>query len=533
MPVRVVILSSAPTPHLSHLFARLRAAEPAPLLVGVLHELRPGEAVSRWLPRDARRYWREPAFTRYVAGELTSVAREICTAGRNAAVRRLAGTGPARAEASLEELAQSERARGVDFCITTEIHSPESHETVRAMDADLGIVFGARILRASLHSIPWGGSINNHQHALPEFRGSGRPGLWELRAGAARVVLVTHIVTDVVDGGDILDERSFPIAPADTWHSLELKANLLGIDGLVDVVARWASGRPSGRPQPASGTTFKGVPPHRMAAMERAALRAHHAAARPATGVRRRPSAKAAVRWARSLGRCGPEGPRVLALSPVCDSGARGTMPTAQFDAHVTFLKKYRRTVRLDEAFPDTASGPAVADAVVLTLDADGRLDPLGLRAVVEVAGAPVTLLLPVRPLREALRTGESLTGPGTALSWEEVAHLVVAGVTFGLRLEAPPTADIDARGALEEAWKGLRERVPTAVPWVAVPGAVSAVPDGLLPSGVRDCLVDGSLAPQPRGAVRLVRRLPHPSSLLDLEALVRTAGPSGMEPSH
>jgi methionyl-tRNA formyltransferase len=73
---------------------------------------------------------------------------------------------------------------------------------------------------------------------MPEYRGSGALGLWEIRDGKTEMTLSAHRVTPEADGGGILGERSIPIEPFDTLTSLALEVNIVGIDGLIDPSAR-------------------------------------------------------------------------------------------------------------------------------------------------------------------------------------------------------------------------------------------------------------------------------------------------------
>ena len=66
---------------------------------------------------------------------------------------------------------------GCSFKVTGDYHCEESLEFVRSLNADLGIVYGTRILKPPLFSIPRLGSINIHKRKVPDYRGGGPVGL--------------------------------------------------------------------------------------------------------------------------------------------------------------------------------------------------------------------------------------------------------------------------------------------------------------------------------------------------------------------
>ena len=58
-----------------------------------------------------------------------------------------------------------------------DIHSEQALDFVRRLNADLGLVFGTRILKPALFEIPKQGSINIHKRKVPDYRGGGAVGL--------------------------------------------------------------------------------------------------------------------------------------------------------------------------------------------------------------------------------------------------------------------------------------------------------------------------------------------------------------------
>ena len=249
---RVLVFSSAPARHLEHLCRRLAADLDAVQVVGILHERRP-VAPSPWriAIRRARAGKGDRSLVRFAAqGMLEGLDDRV----GEAATRMLhrAERTTRSLPRTLEEAAEAMRAQGTDFMFTDDIHGRDELRFVQSLRPDLGVVFGARVLKDHLHSAPRFGSINSHQHELPDYRGSGPPGLWELQDGRESLTVAAHIVTSAVDGGDVLDRRTIPIEHSDSLSSLELKANLVGVDGLVASVGRIATSgdRLTGRDSP-------------------------------------------------------------------------------------------------------------------------------------------------------------------------------------------------------------------------------------------------------------------------------------------
>ena len=120
--------------------------------------------------------------------------------------------------------------------VTTDLHADESLKITRTLLPDLGVVFGTRILKPALFEIPSQGSINIHKRKVPEYRGGGPIGLWELLDRQQELGITVHRVTKEVDAGAIVGQAVIPIEPFDTLTSLALKADVIGNDLLVAVI---------------------------------------------------------------------------------------------------------------------------------------------------------------------------------------------------------------------------------------------------------------------------------------------------------
>ncbi|HKV25973.1 MAG TPA: polysaccharide deacetylase family protein [Candidatus Acidoferrum sp.] len=149
------------------------------------------------------------------------------------------------------ELSDFESLRGIKLIHAGNLNSPESAQILKDLRADLGVVIGTRILKASTFSVPRLGSLNIHKGKVPEYRGQPA-GFWEIFDGREESAVTVHFVDDGLDTGDILGDRSVPIHPKDSPATLRSKLDLAGADLLAECVKQIAAGTAVRRPQPKS-----------------------------------------------------------------------------------------------------------------------------------------------------------------------------------------------------------------------------------------------------------------------------------------
>ncbi|HEX6179109.1 MAG TPA: formyltransferase family protein, partial [Thermoanaerobaculia bacterium] len=151
-----------------------------------------------------------------------------------------------------------------------DIHSEESLALVRSLSADLGVIAGGRILRDELLSIPRHGTLNIHKRRLPEYRGGGPVGYWEILAGETSLGISIHYATAKVDAGPILAEATIPIDECDTLASLSIKADLRGAQLYHQTLQRFAKGHRIGVAQDLTrGKTYRAPSDYEVARLER------------------------------------------------------------------------------------------------------------------------------------------------------------------------------------------------------------------------------------------------------------------------
>ena len=160
-------------------------------------------------------------------------------------------------DTAFDELKAACKANGVELFITRDIHSEPALDFVRRLDADLGLVFGTRILKPSLFEIPKQGSINIHKRKVPDYRGGGAVGLWELRDDQKEIGVTVHRVEAKVDVGAVVRSALIPIEPFDDLESLALKADVVGSDLIVAAIRDFANGTVTETPQIGPSKLFR------------------------------------------------------------------------------------------------------------------------------------------------------------------------------------------------------------------------------------------------------------------------------------
>ena len=539
--MRVVVFSSVAPHVLRHLLWRLAIDLPDARVVGVLYETaRPA------LPRAKRvqRFLRllgDRQFIRYV-GHRVVTAGTACAGRMLDAALRFVHAAPAEPNGpplSVEALSEQAQADGISFHVTADVHDAASLAFVRELRADLGLIYGTRILKPALFTIPRRGSINIHKHKVPDYRGSGAPGIWELADGCAEQTVTVHRVVEEVDAGAVLGERSFPIEPLDTLESVQMKADVIGVDLIVDVLRDEALGRSVERPQPHGGRLYKGFAPHRQHALE-CQIRRSRPRWRPAYW---RPLPKrlarlpllmtAAIRNHRR--RRARRFPVVVLFHHLTsDRPKRMALPTAEFARHVRFLKKHYRIVSLDRAVDMLRSGVVDAPTVVLTLD-DGYAENFkGLRAIAELEQVPFTMCVCTTlvgshgELPHDIARGEH---GFPSMGWEEIRYLDRHGVAIASHTRTHfDCGQGDYAQLLDEIAGSKRDLAAQlghpvnafAFP-KGMPENIPALANGLALQQY-DVVMSAACGPNvpPMQPPMEIRRYGHPESLLELELQIQ-----------
>lgn len=99
------------------------------------------------------------------------------------------------------------------------LKSPEFLDQLKSLQADLFVVVAFRMLPEAVWNMPAMGTLNVHASLLPQLRGAA-PIQWAIAYGLKETGLTTFRLKHEIDTGDILEQRSLPIADNETGGSL-------------------------------------------------------------------------------------------------------------------------------------------------------------------------------------------------------------------------------------------------------------------------------------------------------------------------
>ena len=117
------------------------------------------------------------------------------------------------------------------------LKDPETLEQIRRWQADLIVVAAyGKILPKTVLSLPSYGCINVHASLLPKYRGAA-PIQWAMLRGEKITGVTIMQMNERMDAGDILLQKTIPIAPDDTGKTLHNKLAPLGAQMLMETVA--------------------------------------------------------------------------------------------------------------------------------------------------------------------------------------------------------------------------------------------------------------------------------------------------------
>lgn len=387
-----------PPRQVARIMGRIRRDAPDVEVCGVLCERRRLKTLKQrmetWRKKMKRFvFWRYvahrifAAIDRHIFNLLDAVIRFIHAAPNNP-------NGPAGF--GLDDLGETCKNIGAELFVTSDIHSEEALEFVRRRNADLGLVFGTGILKPVLYDIPKQGSINIHKRKVPDYRGGGPVGLWELRDGQREIGVTVHRVQAKVDAGGVIRSAVIPIEPLDDLESLALKADVVGADLIVATIRDFVREMVMETPQSGPSKTFKNPPAEDLLQMKKQLAAQRKGYGNPYRWPRWKLLAKSLLfapqvtlrNWRHRRKKDFPV--MILYHHLVADRPHRFGVSTAYFQRQVNYLLRHYRVVSLSEAVELTRRGGVAVPTVAITFD-DGYADNfVNLRAVTEETGVPI-----------------------------------------------------------------------------------------------------------------------------------------------
>jgi len=133
-------------------------------------------------------------------------------------------------------------AHGVPVHQPTRIRNREFEELLRGWDPDVIVVVAyGRILPTNVLELPHHGCINVHASLLPKYRGAA-PVQWAIARGETETGVTIMRMSEEMDAGGILLQRSTAIGELETAGELSQRLAQLGAAALMDTMPRLRAG---------------------------------------------------------------------------------------------------------------------------------------------------------------------------------------------------------------------------------------------------------------------------------------------------
>ncbi len=147
------------------------------------------------------------------------------------------------------DLVRLAEGRGLPVFKPEAVNAPDFAETVRSLAPDLNLsVSYDQILKSAIRGTAQLGFINFHAGRLPDYRGRNILN-WALINGEEEIGITAHYVDAGIDTGDIILQRTLPVAWEDTYGDI-LEKVIGGFPALVaDAVTLISEDRVNARSQ--------------------------------------------------------------------------------------------------------------------------------------------------------------------------------------------------------------------------------------------------------------------------------------------
>ena len=147
------------------------------------------------------------------------------------------------------ELSYSARSSGITVCEFADINHPKVLNRVRELAPDVILTLGwPKKFGPELVRIARLGCINCHPSLLPRHRGY-YPLSAAILARDTETGITYHFMNEEFDRGDILLQKSIPIAPRETGLTLLNKCGTIAMDSLLELLDSLEAGHPHPVPQ--------------------------------------------------------------------------------------------------------------------------------------------------------------------------------------------------------------------------------------------------------------------------------------------
>ncbi len=148
------------------------------------------------------------------------------------------------------------RAHAVPVFQPQKIRTPEALEHLQGWRPDLIVVAAyGKILPKTILDLPACGCINIHASLLPKYRGAA-PMQWAIAQGETHSGVTIMQVSEELDAGDILLQKSVDLKPDETGGSLHATLSVLGARALLEAMTLFKQGKLVVTPQDKDAVTY-------------------------------------------------------------------------------------------------------------------------------------------------------------------------------------------------------------------------------------------------------------------------------------
>lgn len=145
---------------------------------------------------------------------------------------------------------------GLPVIESIDVNAGPTIEAIRAAAPDFVFsIYNMQILRRELLDLPRRGTVNFHNGPLPRYRGMNVYS-WAIINGETEYGITWHLVDGRIDAGDILAEKTFPLAPSERPTTLIAKGFRAGVDALEEMLPALLAGSITPRNQGESVATY-------------------------------------------------------------------------------------------------------------------------------------------------------------------------------------------------------------------------------------------------------------------------------------
>ncbi len=143
----------------------------------------------------------------------------------------------------------------VTICDVYNINSRDSVKIISDFSPCIGVSLAAPILKAQILDIAKKGNLNLHKGKLPSYRGMP-PAYWEVKNGEKYVGCSIHLISELLDEGDILLEEEVKIEQWSTPKGLQVQLDELGITMMASACEQLLTGELNTRKQEGLAITY-------------------------------------------------------------------------------------------------------------------------------------------------------------------------------------------------------------------------------------------------------------------------------------